>query len=229
MVAIMGRHVALIHAPLLGPASWRPVGHELTERGHAVVVPDLRDTLVPPDGWWERAVELATGAAAADGDPDVLIAHSGAGVLLPLLAARAATRTAIFVDAALPARSGATQPAEGLREQLRTLPLTDGRLPPWSTWWGPGVMEELVPDADTRAAIEAEQVRLPLSFYDHSVPVEPGWEPAEVHYLQLSEAYAAEASRAAELGWAVHHDPGLHLDIARRPADIAALLHRLLG
>jgi hypothetical protein len=207
------RRFVLLHPPLLGPAVWAPCAERLTAAGHRVTVPDLRPSVDPPEGWYDRAADLVPPA-------DVVAAHSGAGLLLPLAADRAGAGAAVFVDALLPGRPT----SDRFRGFLATLPVTDGRLPRWSDWWGEEAMAEEVPDAAVRARIEAEQPRLPVAFYDQSVPVPPSWPPARVGYLQLSAGYDADAEGARNSGWAVRSLPGRHLDLATRPDEVAAEL-----
>lgn len=209
-----------MHPPLLGPAVWGPCAARLTALGHEVTVPDLRAACDPPAGWPERA---AAAAVAGIVGPVVLVGHSGAGVVLPLVADRLGDVAAVvFVDAMLPAAAEATRPSERFRAFLDGLPLTNGRLPRWSEWWGPEAMAEQVPDDDLRAGIEAEQPRLARAFYAEAVPVPASWPPARVGYLQLSPAYDAEAAQAVDRGWPVRRRPGGHLDLATRPAEVAA-------
>jgi hypothetical protein len=217
----------LVHPPLLGPAVWGPCAQRLAAAGHRVTVPDLRTAGDPPAGWAERAADAA--AAGVTG-PVVVAGHSGAGVLLPLVADRLGEVTAaVFVDALVPAAKGPTAPSGRFRAFLDQLPVTGGRLPPWSRWWGPAAMAELVPDPELRARIEAEQPRLARALYDEAVPVPASWPPARVGYLQLSPAYAAEAAEAAARGWPVRVLPGGHLDLATRPEEVAAEILALAG
>ena len=210
-----------MHPPLLGPAVWGPCAAELTAAGHRVAVPDLRAACDPPTGWPERAAAAATAGVTG---PVVVAGHSGAGVLLPLVADRlpVAPAVAVFVDALVPAEAGETAPSERFRSFLDGLPLTDGRLPPWTEWWPPEVMAGAVPDPALRAAIAAQAPRLRRDFYAEAVPVPPSWPPARVGYLQLSPAYDADAAEAAARGWPVRTRPGQHLDLATRPAEVAA-------
>jgi hypothetical protein len=220
------RSYLLVHPPLLGPAVWRPVAERLTAAGHTALVPDLRAELEPPAGWGSRAAAMA--AAVAGEDATVVVGHSGAGVLLPLIAARLTTvHSIVFVDAVLPARSGATAPPADLLALLRKLPIEDDRLPPWSTWWGPEAMARLVPDERQRELIEAEQERLPLAFYDEAVPVPATWPDQRVAYLRLSPAYEDAAREAAERGWAVETLAGHHLDLVSRAAEVAERVDHL--
>jgi hypothetical protein len=76
----------LVHPPLLGPAVLGPLAAELRSRGNAVRVPDLRSAVVAAAGWWDRV------AAAAGGPADVVLGFSGAGVVLPAVAAAAHAR-----------------------------------------------------------------------------------------------------------------------------------------
>lgn len=175
-------------------------------------------------------VEGAGVQGAGVGGPVVVVGHSGAGVLLPQVAARlAAVRSVVFVDALVPAETGASVPSARFRGFVAGLPVTDGRLPPWTTWWGPDVLAELVPDAALRAAIQAEERGLRPEFYDESVPVPASWPPPRVGYLQLSPGYDTDAADAATRGWAVRSLPGRHLDHATRPDEVVPLIAELAG
>lgn len=224
----------LVHAPLLGPATWRTCADVLGARGHPAVIPDIRACLQPAQQWWERAADrvvrdladdetgAARGAEAMTGP--VVVGHSGAGALLPLVAERVRARQVIFVDAVVPAATGPTRPPSQLREFAARL-AQDGLLPPWSTWWpDPNVMAELVPDDAVRQAVEAEQTRLPADFVEVGVPVPDGWPSCPVSYLQFSAPYDEAAAAAAARGWTVRRLPGLHLDQLRRPDEVADAL-----
>jgi hypothetical protein len=104
----------------------------------------------------------------------------------------------------------------------------DGLLPPWSEWFGPEVMQELVPDAERRAVIAAELPRLPLAYFEARVPAPPGWAAAGGGYILLSaDAYGGQAAAAAARGWPVSELPGGHLDIVTRPDPIAAAIAKI--
>lgn len=215
----------LLHPPLLGPSVWAPCAAALTAAGHRAVVPDLRPALDPPSGWSDRAATLASQSLTADTADLVVVAHSGAGVVLPVVADRTGATAAVFVDALLPGNPA----SDRFRGFLAGLPVTDGRLPRWSDWWGPDAMAELVPDPDLRARIEADQPRLPLAFWDERVPVPVSWPPPRVGYLQLSPAYDTEAAGATDHGWPVRTLLGEHLDLATRPAGVAAEIITLIS
>jgi hypothetical protein len=208
----------LLHPPLLGPAVLAPLAGELRRRGASVALPDLRAAVAEAPSWPRRWIE------AAAVPTDAVLGFSGAGVTLPAVAAGVGARRVVWVDALMPARSGATAADDDIRERVAGL-VRNGRIADWTTWWGPGALEELVPDAALRAAIEADGHELPADFYDVAVPVPDGWPEDGARYVQLSPAYDDAAAEARRRGWPVSGGRGgAHLDIANRPEWIADLL-----
>ena len=209
----------LVHPPLVGPAVLRPVADVLRSRGHRVDVPDLRATVTTAEGWPSRWT-----AAASTGAVDVVLGFSGAGPTLPGIAAAVGAHEVVWLDAPMPARSGATLPSARLRELVAPLVRGD-RIAEWTTWWGPGAFAEMVPDVALRAAIEAEGHELPAGFYDVAVPLPDRWPEDGARYVQLSAAYDADAAEAAARGWPVTaRRDGAHLDVVTDPARVADLL-----
>jgi hypothetical protein len=83
----------------------------------------------------------------------------------------------------------------------------------------------LVTDPSVRTAALADEPTLPADFYDVAVPVPSGWDTGlDVHYLQLSPAYADAAAEARVRGWRVSEQSGGHLHLVNRPEDVAAAL-----
>lgn len=234
----MGQHgrvlpvFVLIHSPSVGPLTWAPVADQLRGRGHDCVVPVLLDVADAAPPLWPRVIE-----AVADGlrpiDPDrhiVLVAHSNAGLFMPLLVTHS-TRPVVgclFVDAALPAPSGSTPVVQPDVVQWLRGTVVDGRLPPWTAWWDEADVAPLFPDAATRAAVVAEQPRLPLAYYEQSVPVPEDWDAATpCGYLLFGPPYDDEAADAHGRGWPVETLPGEHLHQIVEPDAVADLLIRL--
>ncbi|WP_040336569.1 hypothetical protein [Candidatus Blastococcus massiliensis] len=210
----------LVHPPLLGPAVLGPLAGELRRRGDDVVVPDLRPTVDPAAGWPERWRD----AAAAGGPVDAVLGFSGAGVTLPAVALAVGARRVVWVDALVPARSGATEADDEIRGRVAGL-VRGGRIPDWTTWWGSDVLDELLPDVEVRNAVRAEGHELPADFYDVAVPVPEGWPEQGARYVQLSSAYDGAAAEARDRGWPVAGDGGgSHLDVATSPERVVALL-----
>ena len=214
----------LVHSPLVGPLSWSTVQAELGKRGHEVQVPSL--VAAAASGSWQACVVAAV-AGAATGEDLVLVGHSGAGPLLPLIAGGMdlPPRRLVFVDAIVPPEEGERYVSPELIQHLRRIE-TEGRLPPWSEWFGPGVMEELIPDDYLRSLAVAEMPNLPLSYFDGAIPVPSEWTRASCHYVLLSEAYRDEAAEATSRGWQVSENLGSHLDILIKPVEIADLLEQ---
>ena len=143
-----------VSSPLLGPAAWG-------------TVPELLGGVV-------AEVDDVSSVAAGLADV-VLVPHSNAGLYAPMLAEAAGARATVYVDAALAGDGPDTALAPPrFLAFLETLSDDEGILPPWTQWWEEGV-DELFPDDATRAAVEAEQPRLPLSYFTARLPVPSGW------------------------------------------------------
>jgi hypothetical protein len=210
----------LVHPPLLGPAVLGPLADELRSRGHDVALPDLRPTVRTAAGWPDRWRD----AAAAGGPADAVVGFSGAGVTLPAVSLAVGARRVVWVDAPVPARSGATEADDEIRGLVAGMVRGD-RIPDWTTWWGPGALEELLPDEGVRAAVRAEGHELPADFYDVAVPVPAAWHGDGARYVHLSGAYDGAAAEARARGWSVVGDGGgSHLDVAVRPGSVADLV-----
>ncbi|NIH86396.1 alpha/beta hydrolase [Amycolatopsis granulosa] len=207
----------LVHSPLVGPATWQRVAGELRARGHRVAVPSLLGALGGDGPYYPKLAGAVT-------EPGVLVVHSGAGALVPGIAARIPVPRAVFVDALLPhpGRSWFDTASPELRKRLREL-ADDDRLPPWNRWFPPGTIEDLLPDQHIREEFLAELPRVPLSYFAEPVP-DADVPPSA--YLQLSGAYEEEAARAAELGWPVERLDSHHLAPLTDPAVIATALER---
>jgi hypothetical protein len=216
--------VVLVHSPLVGPSTWKFVADELRNQGASVAVPDLRTAAECGDAI--AMVELAV-AAVNISEPVTLVAHSGAGILLPLIAERVTTLcTLCFVDAGIPHAEGVTTPSRDFLDRLKELAV-DGVLPKWSSWWGPEVMVRLIPDVNRRTEIESELPSVPLALYEASIAIPANWRRSPGSYILLSEGYRDDADLAESLGWPFVSVPGEHLDIVTKPAKIAGEIIRL--
>lgn len=220
----------LVHSPSVGPLTWAPIAQQLQLRDRRSIVPSLLDVAHGEPPFWPGVVE-AVSSAIDELDvapPVILVAHSNAGLFVPLLVTSSPRRVAgcLFVDAALPGRAGATPvaPAE-LLDFLRPKAL-DGRLSPWTEWWDGTDVAPMFPDAVTQAAVTAEQPRLPLSFYEQSIPVPAGWDDRPCAYLQFGAPYDETAADARERGWLVDKLPARHL---HQIVDPVAVCDRLLA
>lgn len=179
----------------------------------------------------EAAAMVGEAVAASPSDTDVIAGHSGAGLLLPSILDSLSTPVRprpVFVDAALPDCEGEARLNPAAIEALRPLAV-DGVLPPWSTWWGAGGVEQLIPDRQMRARVEAELLELPMTLFESTLPVAVGWCDWLCDYLLLSEDMRGESERARSLRWTVEEDLGNHMDVVNRPDEVAAHLVRMAG
>lgn len=219
--------VALMHSPLVGPSTWAAVADELAALGHRVVVPDLRHA-AETEGTIDAVV-----AAAAEQLPItdfVLVGHSGSGVLLPRIGEQAHAPIAgfVFVDAHLPPTQGAQPIAdEDFRELLDVL-ASDGRLPPWSTWWGPETMAGLVPDELLRNQLCSEMPRVPLAYFDEQVMGASTWREQPCGYVRLSSLYEEQAQMASDMGWPIERFSAGHLHMVVDPTAVAGAILNVL-
>ncbi|MGH9265918.1 MAG: alpha/beta hydrolase [Acidimicrobiales bacterium] len=201
------------------------MAEELRGRGLEVVVPSLVEAARA--GEWARCVDVVVRSAPAG--EVVLVGHSGAGPLLPAIAARIEPPPGrlVFVDASVPPSGGDVALApEAFLPSLPWL-AREGLLPRWSEWFGPGAMDALVPDPERRGTVVDELVELPVSYFAGRVPLPTGWDVGNAAFVLLSDPYRDDAREAALRGWAIHELPYGHLGIVNRPEVIADVLVEL--
>jgi hypothetical protein len=217
--------IALLASPLLGPAVWKPVAGLLADSGWKVLVPAPFNSVSSPEEVLARLVD-----ALPPGEPLILVAHSNVGLYVAALAAVRDVRGVVFVDAGLPSDETRTPTAPApFREFLAGLADAQGILPVWTSWWAEEDLSGIFPDAVTRAAVEAEQVRLPLDYFDAAVPSPPGWAELPGAYLAFGDAYAVERASAEERGWPTATLAGDHLHPLVDPEGVVRTLVGLLG
>jgi hypothetical protein len=152
-----------------------------------------------------------------------LVAHSNAGLFLPAIRTGLdhPVTSSVFVDAALPARTGPTPVAPPeLLEFLRPMAV-NGRLPRWTDWWDEADVAPMFSEPTLRQTITEEQPTLPLSYYEQHIPVPDGWDDHPCSYLLFGPPYDDFAVEARERGWRVAHLPGAHLHQIVDPAGTA--------
>jgi len=195
-------------------------------------VPNLRHVGTGGPPYWPRAAGTVAEAMGQLDEPGpvVLVAHSNAGLFLPVVtgASRRPVAGAVFVDAGVPAEGGtsAVVPPEFL-EFLRGLADAKGLLPRWSDWWSAEDVAALLPDPVVRAQVVDDQPRLPLDYFQQTVPVPDAWRSVPCAYLQFSAAYGGEAARARRVGWPVQVLRGEHLHQVVDPDGVADALVRI--
>jgi hypothetical protein len=222
---------ALVHSPSVGPSTWQPVATRLREAGHQAVVPSLLTVGAGTPPFWPRvAAAVRDGLAGLPPDqPVVLVAHSNAGVFVPVITTGLSRRVeaCVFADATVPADEATPMAPEQFLAFLASLAGPDGRLPPWTDWWDEDDVAPMFPDEQTRQAVTEEQPRLPLSYYHEHVPAPAGWANRPCGYLMFSPAYQPEADLARQRGWPVRVEAGEHLHQVVDPESVAAALIEL--
>ena len=236
--------LVLAHSPLVGPASWGGLPDVLRGRGHEVVVVEVTDDDEPPFAQRYVARAATQVRSAIGARPVVLVGHSGAGYLLPLVgAARRALRSRVaayvFFYAGLPRVRPASRPdllavevagddewLAGFRAELAA----GGHYPAWTD----DDLADLVPDAERRRALVSSLRPRTEPFFTETLAVAPDWPDAPCGYLQLSAGYDRPARSAASRGWpVVPAEPtgiaGGHFAACAEPDRVADLLAEVLG
>jgi hypothetical protein len=213
---------ALIHSPLVSPYTWAATAAALQQRGHAARVPDLADTPGAGPYWQQHTTSAAAALAGWETEaPLVLVAHSGAGALLPSVGRALARPVAayLFVDAGWP--SGGLSRLEtfgaGDRPAFEAFLNDGGRFPTWQA-------DDLAPilaDAAVRARVAAELRPRGLDYWSEPLPVVAGWPAAPLGVLRYTATYAPDAAQAAAHGAVVRERPAGHFEMLAQPAVVA--------
>ena len=159
--------------------------------------------------------------------PPILVAHSGAGALLPAIRAAAGRQVAgyVLVDAGLP-HPGQTwlqelrASAPELAKELQLRLAAGGRFPEWSD----EDLRDEIPDDRTRAALFAELQPRALDFFKEPLPVVADWPDAPCHYIQLSPGYSGAAEAARRAAWPVQVFETGHFHMLVDPAGVTEAL-----
>jgi pimeloyl-ACP methyl ester carboxylesterase len=224
----MATSFVLVHSPSVGPRTWEPVARRLTELGWEAAVPSLLHVGEGGPPFWPRVVDGVRARLDTSGQKQgvVLVAHSNAGLFIPVIAAALPGQVlgCIFVDAALPPPSGTAAVAPPELLALLRGKASGGLLPRWTDWWDEEEVAPLFPDPQTRQAVTEQQPRLPLSYYEASVPVPAGWDVRPCAYLLFGPPYDEAASEAHGRGWIVERLAGGHLHQLVDPDGVARSL-----
>lgn len=213
---------ALIHSPLVGTFTWSRVERELQKRGMSVIAAPLRD-----DGhllYWKQHAESA--ARALDETERetrvVLVAHSGAGPLLPAIRAQSPRPVSgyLFVDAGILWRDTsrlemfAAENAEMAREFEDELK-RGGSFPNWSAQ----DLREIIPDEATCEELARDLRPRSLPFFQETLPAF-NFPDLPCAYLQFSAVYDTPARQAQEHGWAFQKIDAGHFHMLVNPVQV---------
>lgn len=219
----------LIHSPLVGPLTWTLVAGRMRKKGIEAIVPTLTDSLDSTEPFWKQHAESVSPALAqiARDTPVGLVAHSGAGPLLPAIrqAILNPITAYIFVDAGIP-KNGASRLdlmktedpewADQFRKELER----GQRFPTWSF----DDLQEVIPDQSLRRQMVAEIRPRGLSFFTETIPVFEGWPDAPCVYIQFSDPYDRPASQARAAGWPSYTLKAGHFHMLVDPQAVSDLI-----
>jgi hypothetical protein len=216
--------LVLLHSPLTTAAAWGALPDVLRSRGVDVAVPEVGDDDRPPYAGRYVARAALEIAARAPVQPLVLVAHSGAGPLLPPLGAaqRAAHRRVggyLFCDAGLPAHGETTRleqvhldrpgQAQGFEEFLDA----GGRFP----------------DLPAPAGLEGDLRPRGRDFFTEPLPLPLDWPDAPCGYLRTSGGYDRQAHQARLRGWPVVERDSGHFAAHTDPDGTATAVLELIA
>ncbi len=129
----------LVHSPSVGPLTWAPIAERMEASGIRVIVPTLVGVADASAPFWRPVVRAVRDAIEQipQGQPIVLVAHSNAGLFVPVIVDASPRRVAgcLFADAALPSPTGSTPVASTELLDFLRPKVADGRLPQWTEWW----------------------------------------------------------------------------------------------
>ena len=223
--------IALVHGSFHGAWCWDLLRPELERMGHHVITMDLPISdpgLFAAD--YARAIE---GALDVDSVP-LLVAHSMAGLIAPLVATHRPVRRLVFLAAFLPS------PGLSANDQRMTEHI-DGPVPPKTDEWtdlgddvwmvGPNTATELFfPDAPAAVARWATQRLRPQSYgiLSEKTPL-TAWPDVESRSIVCRDDRAinpvwVRASARERLGVDAVEIGGGHSPFLARPAELAHIL-----
>jgi hypothetical protein len=206
----------------------------MRQRGLEVLVPTLKDAPDSQEPFWKQHVEsIAQALAKLPRDTSItLVAHSGAGPLLPVIREALANpiHAYVFVDAGIP-RDGATRLdlmksedpewAAQFQEYLEG----GGRFPDWSF----DDLQEVLPDESLRRQMVAEIRPRGLDFFTEPIPVFAGWPDAPCVYIKFSPPYQYAASQARQAGWPIYELEAGHFHMLVDPEAVTQLMIDAIG
>ena len=219
----------LLHSPLVGSFTWELVQQTLNEHNFQAIVPQLLDDPNSNLPYWQQHAEsVAKGITQIPPEQKIiLVAHSGAGPLLPAVRQKLTHPifAYVFVDAGIP-RDGVSrldlmklQDAQWA-EQFHQSLLQGEVFPTWTE----NDLKEIVPGAEARQKLVDELQPRSLPFFAEPIPVQAGWPDAPCIYIKFSEAYEWDAVQAKGAGWPVYAIEAGHFHMLVDPVAVADLL-----
>lgn len=217
----------LINSPLLGRLTWSLVAGQLSEQGYQVFEHELIDDAQSALPFWKQEVENFDLVLKATDSETLMVGHSGAGALLPMLGQKLKINGYIFVDAVL-----LFEPASRLEmlaaENAEMAQAFEGHLRAGGHFpnWGDEQLQALIPDADLRQRLLTDVRPRTLPFFTERIEPPNDWDksPLPCGYIRLSDSYTYYASQAEARGWPVLRRDSHHFAMLTEPSEIATML-----
>lgn len=219
----------LIHSPLVGPLTWQLVAREMDRRGYKAITPALSDR---PNStlpfWQQHARSFVKSLERIDSNQAVvLVAHSGAGPLLPILrqSIEHPVISYVFVDAGVPLNDSSRldlirQSDLQWADQFHQALLRGESFPTWDE----DDLREEIPDAGLRRRMVTELQPRSLDFYTEPIPAFTGWPDAPCAYIQFTASYDWDCKRAEQAGWHVRKIHAGHFHMLVDPISVTNLI-----
>jgi hypothetical protein len=205
------------------------VADELRQRGLIVILPTLHDSPERKQPYWQQhASSVAQSLADVPKSlPLILVAHSGAGPLLPAIrrSIQNPVDAYVFVDAGI-SRDGVTRLDLMLYEdadwadQFQKELERGGRFPTWSF----DDLREAIPDENIRSQMVSELRPRNLDFFTEPIPIFAGWPDAPCVYIQLSASYDWDAALARLANWPTYKLEAGHFHMLVDARQVAELI-----
>jgi hypothetical protein len=216
----------LVHSPLVGPLTWALVADEFHKRGLQAIAPALPDaSKISPPYWKRHAQAVADTTRSIPPEQSIiLVAHSGAGVLLPAIreALQRPVAGYLFVDALIPRNNMSRLElfeSKDAADQFRRSAV-NGLLPTWTE----DDLREHIPNDELRRRFVSELRPLPLAVYEEPIPAFEGWPDAPCGYVLLSPVYKPLVKQAREEDWSYAEFDALHFHMLVDPASLTDTL-----
>jgi pimeloyl-ACP methyl ester carboxylesterase len=226
--------IALVHGSYHGAWCWDHLGPELERLGHHVTAIDL--PISDPASGASEYADVIVDALDGLAEP-VLVGHSMAGLIIPLVAARRPIRRLVFLAAFLPS------PGQSANDQ-RALELIDGRVAPTTAEWtdlgndvwmiGPNTATEIFFHDAPAAIADWATARLRPQAYRVVREVTPleSWPDVERQSIVCRDDRAinpdwVRTAARERLGVEAIEIDGGHSPFLTRPSEFAELLHSI--
>ena len=229
------KHVyVLIHSPLVGPLTWSLVAGQMRRHGLDVMIPSLTDSPDSKEPYWKQHTESVAQALTniSKDIPVTLVAHSGAGPLLPAIRAAIPNpiQAYVFVDAGIPrdgfSRLGLMREEDSeWAEQLQAELERGDSFPNWSS----EDLRAIIPDEKLREQMVAEIHPRGLDFFTEPIPVFQSFPDAKCFYILFSSPYRTAERQAQQWGWPTYRLEAGHFHMLVDAQTVTELILRASG